>query len=97
VHGSCQPGEMRTVVVLQCFGSVSKLCLDWNDLHLLLITVAISLCDWGCRGANAKSCQSLLDRAEQNDPLLVDLVILPSKIFGAEEVDRLVELIGTIC
>jgi hypothetical protein len=37
----------------------------------------------------------LLERAEQNDPILTELVILPSKIFGADEVDRLAELIGT--
>jgi hypothetical protein len=48
-----------------------------------------------CRGDTAKSCQSLLDRVEQNDPLLIELVILPNKIFGASEVDRLAEIIGT--
>ena len=40
-------------------------------------------------GAASKSCNSLLLRIENNDPSLIDLVILPSKTFGGLEVERL--------
>lgn len=44
-------------------------------------------------GANAKSCKSLLDKVEQNDPRLTELFVLPTKSFGGPEVDRLAQII----
>ena len=43
---------------------------------------------WGKNGS-ARSCESLLNRVEQNDPRLTELVILPLKKFGSNEVLRL--------
>jgi Ran GTPase-activating protein (RanGAP) involved in mRNA processing and transport len=45
-------------------------------------------------GAAAKSCNALLVRVEQNDVTLTELVILPSKSFGAVEVERLAAALG---
>lgn len=49
---------------------------------------------WGQGGA-AKSCNALLTRVENNDPVLKELVILPSKIFGPVEANRLASAIGS--
>ncbi len=47
-----------------------------------------------CRGSGGfKSCKGLLDRVENNDPQLQELVILPMKTFGAVEVERLADII----
>jgi Ran GTPase-activating protein (RanGAP) involved in mRNA processing and transport len=46
-------------------------------------------------GGSAKSCNALLTRVEANDPTLTELVILPTKTFGAAEVERLAAAIGT--
>jgi Ran GTPase-activating protein (RanGAP) involved in mRNA processing and transport len=43
---------------------------------------------WGA-SSTFRSCDSLIQRIEQNDPTLKDLVILPTKQFGADEVHRL--------
>ena len=43
---------------------------------------------WGKNGS-ARSCEALLNRVEQNDPRLTELVILPLKKFGSKEVLRL--------
>eukprot|EP00535_Pseudo-nitzschia_heimii_P006831 CAMPEP_0197186018 /NCGR_PEP_ID=MMETSP1423-20130617/13040_1 /TAXON_ID=476441 /ORGANISM="Pseudo-nitzschia heimii, Strain UNC1101" /LENGTH=524 /DNA_ID=CAMNT_0042637217 /DNA_START=77 /DNA_END=1648 /DNA_ORIENTATION=- len=43
---------------------------------------------WGKNGS-ARSCEALLRRVERNDPELTDLVILPMKKFGSEEIFRL--------
>lgn len=43
---------------------------------------------WGKNGS-ARSCESVLKRVEQNDQDLVELVILPLKSFGSEELLRL--------
>jgi len=47
------------------------------------------MCAWG---ASIKSCDSLLTRVENNDPTLVELVILPMKTFGSMDVSRLVAI-----
>ena len=39
------------------------------------------------------SCDSLLSRIENNDPNLVELVILPMKTFGSNEVDKLASIL----
>eukprot|EP00566_Odontella_aurita_P020218 CAMPEP_0113565870 /NCGR_PEP_ID=MMETSP0015_2-20120614/22413_1 /TAXON_ID=2838 /ORGANISM="Odontella" /LENGTH=290 /DNA_ID=CAMNT_0000468107 /DNA_START=244 /DNA_END=1113 /DNA_ORIENTATION=+ /assembly_acc=CAM_ASM_000160 len=46
---------------------------------------------WGA-GGSARSCDALLKRVDENDPRLVDLVILPMKVFGGDE-DWLVDLV----
>eukprot|EP00551_Chaetoceros_affinis_P013016 CAMPEP_0203686862 /NCGR_PEP_ID=MMETSP0090-20130426/49280_1 /ASSEMBLY_ACC=CAM_ASM_001088 /TAXON_ID=426623 /ORGANISM="Chaetoceros affinis, Strain CCMP159" /LENGTH=475 /DNA_ID=CAMNT_0050556105 /DNA_START=2453 /DNA_END=3880 /DNA_ORIENTATION=+ len=46
---------------------------------------------WGT--GNFKSCASLLNRIENDDSQLTDLVILPMKTFGGEEVKRLAEIL----
>lgn len=43
---------------------------------------------WGS-SSPFRSCDSLIQRIERNDPTLTDLVILPTKTFGADEVNRL--------
>lgn len=43
--------------------------------------------------AGFKSCKNLLDRVEKNDSSLVELVILPMKNFGDEDLKRLSEII----
>jgi len=48
---------------------------------------------WGTAGG-IKSCDSILKRIEANDPKLTELVILPMKVFGAVEVDRLAAAIA---
>lgn len=41
-----------------------------------------------------KSCESLLNRVEANDGQLVELVILPMKTFGENDVKRLSSIIS---
>jgi len=43
---------------------------------------------WGKNGS-ARSCEALLRRVEENHPKLTELVILPGKNFGSQEVFRL--------
>ena len=43
---------------------------------------------WGKNGS-ARSCDALLKRVEANDPKLTELLILPLKKFGSQEVFRL--------
>ena len=51
---------------------------------------------WGSGAFN--SCDKLLERVEQNDPTLVELVILPMKLFGAKDIERLSNaIIGKFC
>jgi hypothetical protein len=45
-------------------------------------------------GGSAKSCDALLVRVERNDPTLEELVVLPNKIFGAAQVERLSNALG---
>jgi hypothetical protein len=47
---------------------------------------------WGSGAFN--SCNALLERVEKNDPKLIELVILPMKVFGAKDLDRLSHAIG---
>mmetsp|Transcript_40295 Transcript_40295/g.121363 ORF Transcript_40295/g.121363 Transcript_40295/m.121363 type:complete len:499 (-) Transcript_40295:18-1514(-) len=49
---------------------------------------------WGA-GGSARSCDALLKRVDENDPRLVDLVILPMKVFGGDEVNRLASSISS--
>lgn len=46
---------------------------------------------WGTN--DSKSCESLLNRIEKNDPLLTELVVLPMKSFGDAELNRLSEIL----
>jgi len=49
---------------------------------------------WG--SANGfKSCDGLLQKVERNDANLVELVILPMKIFGASDIDRLASALAS--
>lgn len=43
---------------------------------------------WGKKGS-ARSCDALFQRVEANDPKLTELVVLPLKKFGSEELFRL--------
>ena len=45
---------------------------------------------WGNNGS-ARSCEALLKRVEANDPKLTELVALPLKKFGSQEIFRLVK------
>ena len=45
-------------------------------------------------GGSLKSCNSLLQRVEDNDPRLTELVILPMKTFVVADVERLSNAIG---
>jgi len=47
-------------------------------------------------GGSLKSCNALLQRVEDNDPRLIELVILPMKTFGVADVERLSNAIGEI-
>jgi hypothetical protein len=47
---------------------------------------------WGSGAFN--SCNALLERVEKNDPKLIELVILPMKVFGEKDLDRLSHAIG---
>ena len=49
---------------------------------------------WGTNGS-ARSCEALLRRLETNDPTLVDLVVLPLKHFGSQELIRVAVCLGT--
>ena len=49
---------------------------------------------WGSGAFN--SCNALLERVEKNDPKLIELVILPMKVFGAKDLDRLSHAIGKL-
>lgn len=49
---------------------------------------------WGS-GGSLRSCDALLKRVDENDPRLVDLVILPMKTFGGDEVVRLASSISS--
>jgi hypothetical protein len=73
-----------------------------KHLHLFLMTVfvyciVVSLPDDTAvfrhaihRGTGSfNSCDALLKRVEENDPTLIELVILSMKTFGAKEVERL--------
>lgn len=45
------------------------------------------MCAWGA--SSSKSCDDLIARIERNDPELTDLIILPTKSFGDDELNRL--------
>jgi hypothetical protein len=49
-----------------------------------------------CNLRGSKSCDALLKRVEENDPALTGLVILPMKVFGPIDVDRLSSAIGEV-
>mmetsp|Transcript_17642 Transcript_17642/g.38233 ORF Transcript_17642/g.38233 Transcript_17642/m.38233 type:complete len:484 (-) Transcript_17642:74-1525(-) len=49
---------------------------------------------WG-KGGSLRSCDALLKRVEDNDPLLSELVILPMKTFGPSDVERLSRAIAS--
>lgn len=63
-------------------------------LHLLYLLL-YSTCNRGA-GGSLKSCNALLQRVEDNDPRLTELVILPMKTFGVADVERLSNAIGEI-
>lgn len=44
-------------------------------------------------GASLRSCDSLLDRLEHNDPTLEELVVLSTKTFGDVEIARIVKIL----
>ena len=48
---------------------------------------------WGTGGF--KSCDSLLTKVENDDPLLKELVILPMKTFGSPELERLSDILSS--
>jgi hypothetical protein len=48
---------------------------------------------WGTGGF--KSCDSLLTKVENDDPLLKELVILPIKTFGSPELERLSDILSS--
>jgi len=45
-------------------------------------------------GGSLRSCDALLKRVENNDPQLTELVILPMKLFGPTDLERLSNAIG---
>ena len=45
-------------------------------------------------GGSLKSCNALLQRVENNDPTLTELVILPMKTFDVDDIERLSSAIG---
>lgn len=53
-----------------------------------------SIMAWG-KGGSLNSCDALLKRVENNDPKLIELVILPMKTFGQEDVERLSKAIAS--
>ena len=59
----------------------------------MLITFVARLRN-SCNLRGSKSCDALLKRVEENDPALTGLVILPMKVFGPIDVDRLSSAIG---
>ena len=46
------------------------------------------------KGGSLKSCNALLQRVENNDPTLTELVILPMKTFDVDDMERLSSAIG---
>ena len=59
--------------------------------HFLLVFAIPAICQRG-----SGSCDALLKRVEKNDPALKELVILPMKVFGPIDVDRLSIAIGEV-
>jgi hypothetical protein len=49
---------------------------------------------WG-KGGGVRSFDALLKRVEQNDPKLLELVVLPMKTFGSQEVHRLATILAS--
>jgi Leucine-rich repeat (LRR) protein len=68
----------------------------FNNLHDRQQPYIEDMSAWG-KGGSLRSCDSLLTRVEQNDPALVDLVILPMKAFGATEATRLSDILSSGC
>jgi hypothetical protein len=52
---------------------------------------------WGDNGTTPQksSCDDLLVRLERNDPTLIDVIVLPTKLFGDEELNRLSKVLET--
>lgn len=50
---------------------------------------------WGTSSNKKSSCDDLLVRLERNDPLLTDVIILSTKAFGDEELNRLSTVLET--
>ncbi len=65
------------------------------DTCCMLITFVARLRN-SCNLRGSKSCDALLKRVEENDPALTGLVILPMKVFGPIDVDRLSSAIGEV-
>ena len=60
----------------------------------IVVRIAHKMSAWGKNGS-ARSCETLLRRVERNDPGLTELVILPMKKFGSEEIFRLAKCLGS--
>jgi hypothetical protein len=63
--------------------------------YCMLITFVARLRN-SCNLRGSKSCDALLKRVEEDDPALTGLVILPMKVFGPIDVDRLSSAIGEV-
>ena len=46
------------------------------------------------KGGSLTSCDAILKRVENNDPKLTELIILPMKTFGPDDLERLSKAIG---
>lgn len=60
-----------------------------------MLNASLLLCSIFRGTGGLKSCDSLLSRVENNDPILKELIILPMKNFGGTEVERLASSLGT--
>lgn len=81
-------GAFRSLLVRYLYTSPSTSTAPINTSTYS--TVANVIMPWG---PSSKSCKSLIDRIERNDPTLTDLAILPTKTFGDAELDRLSDIL----
>jgi Ran GTPase-activating protein (RanGAP) involved in mRNA processing and transport len=69
--------------------SRSVLVPVWIVVVIFLSVQFLKMSAWGATSSPLRSCDALIERIEQNDPTLTDLVILPNKKFGDQQLDRL--------
>lgn len=85
--------------LVRMFLLISMNCIICYCIHHIFRSSSLSrqFVQRGGGGGSIRSCDALLKRVEENDPALTELVILPMKVFGPLDVDRLSSAIGEEC